>query len=154
MHTKRTNTMMRVLLGVYIAVMIWLLFIFRRLGAPDYGEPYLPQLKYNLFPFETFVNFFDIIKHSPSPERVLGAYENLIGNVVMFIPLGFFLAYFSPACRKAGRCALGALGIMLAVELTQFFSLLGSLDFDDLLLNTIGALMGLAVYRLISRIRT
>lgn len=154
MHSRRTTLLMRILLGVYIAVMIWLLFIFRRTGTPDYGEPYLPQLKYNLLPFETFVQFFNVLKYSASPARILSAYENLIGNVVMFIPLGFFLAYFSPACRKAGCCALCALGIMLIAELTQFFTLLGSLDFDDLLLNTVGALLGLAVYRLFSRIRT
>lgn len=154
MHSRRMTLLMRILLGVYVAVMIWLLFIFRRLSLVDYTAPYLPQLSYNLLPFETITYFAQVIRTSPYPERVLSVYANLLGNVVMFIPLGFFLAYFIPACRKAGRCALAALLIMLAVELTQFFTLLGSLDFDDLLLNTVGALLGLALYRLISRIRT
>ncbi len=154
MHSKRMTLIMRILLAVYIAVMIWLMFFFRRIGEPDYSAPYLPQLQYNLIPFETLVFLINVIRNPQYPALALAAYENLIGNVVMFVPLGFFLAYFSPACRKVGRCILCTLGIMLVVEFTQFFTLLGSLDFDDLLLNAIGSLLGLTVYRLISRIRT
>ena len=39
------------------------------------------------------------------------------------------------------------LGIMLAVEVAQLFTLRGSFDVDDLILNLLGAAIGYLIYR-------
>jgi glycopeptide antibiotics resistance protein len=66
--------------------------------------------------------------------------ENLIGNVVMFVPLGF-LSVFGlglTVSRATGLCAALSVGI----ETVQL--LLGNRwsDIDDVLLNTVGGLTG------------
>ena len=39
------------------------------------------------------------------------------------------------------------MGIIVIIELIQLFTLLGSCDIDDLLLNTIGAVIGWLLWR-------
>ena len=58
---------------------------------------------------------------------MLNSFENLVGNVVVFIPFGFLLAYV----LKRGR-----------IEVFQLFSAFGAFDVDDILLNCFGAVLG------------
>ena len=71
----------------------------------------------------------------------------VVMNVVLFVPLGFFLAYRGR--RPFGATVLIGLAISLAIELTQGTGLWGLApcpyrlaDVDDLLTNTAGALLG------------
>lgn len=66
--------------------------------------------------------------------------ENLIGNVAMFVPLGF-LSVFALGLTVSRATGLSA-ALSLAIETVQF--LLGNRwsDIDDLLLNTVGGLAG------------
>lgn len=66
---------------------------------------------------------------------------NLLGNVVMFIPVGF-LAPMSTRLRFGGIVA-ACLMFSVAVELLQL-TLGRSLDVDDVLLNTLGGAAGAA----------
>src|SRR4051812_13619370 len=74
-------------------------------------------------------------------------------NVIMFIPLGVLLPLLWPrldAVRGLAACAAGA---SLAIELIQlvFGLILGSrrtVDINDLIANTAGALLGLLILRL------
>ena len=70
---------------------------------------------------------------------------NLAGNVLIFAPLGFFV----PLLWKALRRWWAALGLSAAVSLLiEFLQLfLGrSVDVDDLILNTLGGLMGYLLF--------
>lgn len=70
----------------------------------------------------------------------------LAGNLLMFVPMGFFLPLIFPRLR-GGKMAAVILLLPLAVELWQ--PVVGrSFDTDDLLLNTLGMLAGWAVVRL------
>lgn len=42
-------------------------------------------------------------------------------------------------------------GIIVAVELLQLFTLLGSCDIDDLILNMIGAFLGYGLFRMVQK---
>ncbi|MBP3701911.1 MAG: VanZ family protein, partial [Lachnospiraceae bacterium] len=72
---------------------------------------------------------------------------NLIGNVIMFIPLGICLPALWKRLRSYGRFAFCVAAIILAVELVQLFTLRGSFDIDDLILNVVGASVGFAVFQ-------
>ena len=76
-------------------------------------------------------------------------------NIVMFFPLGVLLPLLT-AVGRPRRVAVIALALSLAIELSQILakSLLSagrSADVDDLLANTSGALLGLAVVTVASR---
>lgn len=48
-------------------------------------------VNYNLIPLKTLKKFISICKNSTNPYMVRFSIINLIGNIVIFIPLGFFL---------------------------------------------------------------
>jgi len=73
---------------------------------------------------------------------------NLAGNVLMFVPLGYFLPRMRGAFRPFFRCMLWTAVILLGIECLQLLTLLGSCDIDDLLLNLMGTALGYGVFRL------
>ena len=128
---------------IYCAIMLWLLF--DRVGGIE-GMPYWDQIRanLNLEPFHTIRLFLKVLD---SQIYSTSAIINLGGNVIMFIPLGFFLPRVSPALGKFWRTILATGLIITAVELTQLFTLLGSCDVDDLILNVIGSAIGYCLFR-------
>ena len=77
---------------------------------------------------------------------------NVLGNVVMFVPIGF-LALLATRLRF-GAVVAGCLALSASVEIAQL-TLGRSLDVDDVLLNTLGgvagAAAGLAVLAVLAR---
>jgi len=74
-------------------------------------------------------------------------------NVVMFVPLGVLVPLLWPRFDAVGRLAVLAAGASATIELTQFvlWVSLGSrrtVDVNDLIANTAGALLGLLALRL------
>ena len=130
---------------MYAAVMLWLLFG-QRMDREFVGT-YLQQLRCNLIPFETIWRFAKIIVTGYPDDVIPHAWQNLIGNVVMFMPIGACLPCFFERCRRLRTIFPIGLLIVAGIEFTQFFSLLGSLDFDDFMLNMIGICLGYAVWR-------
>lgn len=94
----------------------------------------------NLIPFATIVNYFAL-------ENKLTSVENLVGNVIIFNPLGFLLPILIGKFRKTTNLLLVSFGFSLSFETIQLlFPMLGSFDVDDLILNTFGALLGYLGY--------
>ncbi|MBR6769791.1 MAG: VanZ family protein [Lachnospiraceae bacterium] len=72
----------------------------------------------------------------------LNSFENLAGNIVVFIPLGFLLPYLQQRCKKFSVLMINALVFVLGIEVFQLFSAFGAFDVDDILLNCVGAGLG------------
>lgn len=70
-------------------------------------------------------------------------------NVILFVPLGFFLPLLFRKYNSISRVALTGLLLSLAVELVQMFGR-GSTDIDDLITNAVGAVLGYFIYKLLS----
>lgn len=117
----------------------------------------IPDLGYNLIPFSgisetigTWGAFQDW--RGEVPWIVLG------GNIAMFAPLGIFLPLIFPSTRRFGKLFVAVLLSSCAIELMQLFfglvagSLYRCVDIDDVILNTLGGLLGYTAYRLIERI--
>ena len=130
----------------YGALMLWLLF-----DRPGYaaGIPYWEQVarQLNLVPFRT-LRLFGSLLDSGRPDYVRAAVINLGGNIVMFIPLGFLLPRLFPKLSSLLRVLLTTAAIIIAVETVQLFTLVGSCDIDDLILNLTGAAIGYGFHRL------
>lgn len=120
--------------GCYCLLMLWLLFG-QRLGKAGAAG-------FNLQPFGTLRRYIWVLRHSQSQAQLRHAVVNLVGNVVMFVPLGLLLPALWQRLRRFWIFLLWLTAIILAVELLQLLSGLGSCDVDDLLLNVCGGSLG------------
>ncbi len=136
--------------GLYCAIMLWLLFARAR---PVYDGTYWDQVNrnLNLEPLVTIRLYLRLLLEDYGPYLRRHALINLAGNVVLFLPLGIFLPWLWPKNRRLWRVAAVTAGIITLVEVTQLFTLRGSCDVDDLILNVAGACLGYGLYRLALR---
>lgn len=77
---------------------------------------------------------------------MLNSFENLVGNVVVFMPFGFLLPYVIRWGRSFIVMLLNAFLFVLGIEVFQLFSAFGAFDVDDILLNCFGAVLGYMAY--------
>jgi len=135
----------KLLFLLYAGIMLWLLFFQRigRISPVSYREAL--TLNLNPIPFRSIVSMIRLIINRPSLRFF--ALRNLFGNIILFIPLGYFLPAVLPRFSVFWRFILLLAGIILAVEGIQFFTLLGSCDVDDLILNLLGGSIGFLLFR-------
>ena len=120
------------LLGIAVAVILWVTV----LGRDSYIE--------NSLVFEPFHAFYSFVKDIQDGRlRISG---NFIGNIILFIPVGvlFPLTGDEHKCVKTGFVALC---FSIIIEIIQLVSHRGYFEVDDLILNTLGAVMGYGIYR-------
>ncbi len=144
MKTKKTTFFLFI---IYCIVMLWLLFG-QRIGFVIYHDYFL-QLKnsINLIPFKTVIEYAEKYQ-SGNTYLVRHAIINLGGNVGTFIPLGYFLPSLWEKFKSAKNMFVYSSVIICAVEVVQYFTLLGSLDIDDYILNIAGIFLGFLIYKL------
>ena len=75
---------------------------------------------------------------------------NYLGNVVLFFPAGVFLPLFFRKLKLLKTALIGAL-LSVIIEITQYIMSCGYADVDDVLMNTLGAAIGAAVYLYVLR---
>lgn len=138
----------RILFGAYGLWMLWLLFGQRFGQSSDsaYWERVLMNL--NLHPLDTLRRYLWVLHNSTDRALLRHAVINLGGNVIMFVPLGFFVPCLWEKPRTFGWHFLTMALIILTIETVQLFTLLGSCDVDDLLLNLVGTTLGWLLWRL------
>lgn len=73
---------------------------------------------------------------------------NILGNLGVFAPLGFFPPLLWKRWRKWYKTTLLGMGISVLIECLQVFTL-RSVDVDDVILNTLGALAGYLCFALL-----
>ena len=129
----------------YSALMLWLLF-----DRPGYDPalPYWDQVtaQLNLIPFRTLRLFAGLLD-SGVRSHIHMAVINLGGNIIMFVPLGFLLPKVFPKLSSLPRVLITTALIITLVEILQLFTLVGSCDIDDLILNVIGAAIGYGLHK-------
>lgn len=79
---------------------------------------------------------------------------NFFGNVILFLPVGFFEVLLHPMYsrkRQLLQSVLTAAGISLFVEFAQLFNYRVS-DIDDIILNTLGGALGALLCMLLQKI--
>ncbi len=78
---------------------------------------------------------------------------NLAGNVIGFIPFGMILPVIWPKTGKVLRILLLSFEFSLCVETIQLVWKVGSFDVDDLILNTLGGVIGYMLFWICNKIR-
>jgi len=95
-----------------------------------------------------FTPFKEIFRYSIGSKMF---YKNVLGNMIMFIPYGFFISYFLKLTKAYGASIIIFI-TSITIEITQL--LIGRVfDVDDLLLNLIGGIIGYLIYKLIHNLR-
>lgn len=78
-------------------------------------------------------------------------FRNVVGNMLMFMPYGFFISYFLKLDKKK-LILLLSLIVSCTIEITQL--IIGRVfDIDDIMLNILGGLAGYYLYRLVINIK-
>lgn len=138
------------LLLVYICIIVVVRFTFCPFGKVDGKIQPLLFDKDKILPiwlnFVPFVYWFDY----PTMKEAL---LNLIGNTTMFIPLGIVWPSVFKKLNTHGKVIAAGVGVTLTIEILQLPFFGRATDIDDLILNSLGYLMGYGIYLLVRKLR-
>ena len=143
-RAKKVRALGKVLFVLYIGFLIYFLFL-----SDWYGrEGVMDEYRYNLVLFKEIRRFI-VYREQLGAFAVL---SNLFGNILIFMPFGFFI---SMASRSSSffKALFNSVGLSLCVEVLQLVTRVGSFDVDDILLNTIGGILGYIVFVICNLIR-
>ncbi|MCC0685378.1 VanZ family protein [Clostridioides sp. ZZV15-6383] len=94
----------------------------------------------NLIPFYTICQFI-----TDSNIDFMRATVNIVRNIGIFIPMGiFFPIIFKNLNKKA--IVISIILVSLGFESIQYILALGSSNIDDIILNSLGGIIGIAIY--------
>lgn len=133
---------------VYICLLIVTRFTFCPFGKVNGKIQPLLFYQDNWFPFRInlipFVYLFDY----PKLSEVL---INVIGNTTMFIPIGIVWPSVFKKLDTHGKVIMAGVGYSLLIEILQlpFYDRVS--DIDDLILNSLGYVIGYGIYLLVKR---
>ena len=100
----------------------------------------------NFVPFGTISNFLTRIKVSHVSRMFV--MSNLLGNIILFIPLGIYLSLFNQG-KGSKKSVFWVFSTSLLVEIVQYTFKMGTGDIDDVILNTFGGWIGVWIYKIL-----
>lgn len=127
--TKMIKKICKFSLFPFIVVVLCFTIIFRRADYPQTITPLFYELK------------LIILKHS------FWAIIDIVRNLFMLMPLGFILPVIYKRCHKMYSVALLAFLLSLFIEGMQLVTARGTCQMDDLMNNTIGAVIGFFIWK-------
>lgn len=99
----------------------------------------------NFIPFRNITFYIkSIFDGQVNPSTI---FLNLVGNLAVTIPLGVYLPFFFPKLRSLKRLVLLVAAVILFKECLELFFVMGFFDLDDIILNTLGAVIGYGLWR-------
>ena len=143
---NRIRVISWILFVIYIGLLIYFLFLSEEYGRTSFDQR---MYRYNLTPFQEIKRFW-IYRHRVG---FWVSFLNLAGNVIGFLPFGFFLPILSRRLRNGVLVTMSGFGLSLLVESIQLIFKVGCFDVDDLILNTLGVLFGYLSFWICNGIR-
>jgi len=128
---------------IYCLVLVEVLFLSRGARSDYSYAEYMRQFT-NFIPFKTIIEYV---------QRYIDGYRNLsvlnlLGNFVLFVPMGMSLPCISKKLNRFWKVTLTVLGIVIAVEILQGILRVGSIDIDDVIFNVGGAMIGYGIIKI------
>lgn len=150
MNKKLLSTYRKLRAGLVFSFPVYVLCLLVLLLARHnhYPDSILDRLLYvaNFVPFRTISGFArGLLDSSIRPLIVL---KNLAGNLVAFLPMGFYLPGLFRHLRGFWKTVSAVYLIVLACEIVQLVTALGCFDVDDIILNVLGGAAGYGLYKL------
>lgn len=143
-HKKLLTKALWLLFYLYIILLSYFLFFSERYGRENTTQVY----RYNLVLFKEIKRFIKYWK-------VLGIESfivNIVGNIVAFAPFGFMLPVLNKRYRHFFLVTFLSLLFSVCIETIQLIFKVGIFDVDDMLLNTIGGILGYLFYAICNKI--
>ena len=137
--TKKQKTLSRVVFGIYLVWLLWLILFKLTLPLPGRGLPLLRGRSVEWIPFAP---------------RAIGpgqAAREMLDNLLVFVPFGAYLSALFPGWKPWKRIAAG-FALSLCFEVLQFVFALGASDVTDVIMNTAGTLCGLFLWRVLQKL--
>ena len=132
-ESRKTRAVFALLVG-YAFVVLGLTNFSREAGSA--------LVAVNLVPLSSWTDGFT--------EGSVTAFQLIVFNVLMFVPLGVLLPMLSERLRRFYRVVLCALAFSLVIEVLQLHYATGIFEVDDLFHNTMGAALGYALWSLVA----
>ena len=137
---KKIGLLSFFLLIIYVTIVVYFVLFSDRLGRVDGYSTY----RYNLVLFEEIRRFIQYREYVSTGAFVL----NLIGNLLVFAPVGFLVPIWKTNKKGCPWIILYSFLFSLCIESLQLVTRVGVFDVDDLLLNTIGGIVGWICYKI------
>jgi glycopeptide antibiotics resistance protein len=138
-NKKRLTKAGWLLFYLYIILLCYFLFFSEHYGR----EHVLHNYRYNL-------EFFKEIKRFIKYRKALGFESftvNILGNIIAFAPFGFLLPLLNEKYRRFFYVTFISILFSLSIELVQMLMKVGIFDVDDILLNSLGGILGYLLYK-------
>lgn len=132
---KKRNTLTLVLFAIYLLVLTWLILFKLQFSIPEMTEGRI----INLIPLLGSFNDNGVIRFS-----------EIRDNILAFIPLGIYICMLKapwPFVKKV----LTIIGLTFVFEMIQFIFAIGRADITDVISNTLGGIIGIGIYALLSK---
>lgn len=123
---------------IYLALLIYLLIFYEEYDRTMANRSY----RYNLIPFAEIRRFW-VYRKQIGIGKVI---SNLAGNVIGFLPFGMLLPAFSRRFRSGILVTFLSFDVSLCIELIQLTFKVGIFDVDDIMMNTLGGLIGYGIF--------
>lgn len=137
------------ILGVYILANLHETLLFRAV-RPDYRAEW--QLLWSYRESLAFPDgLMSLIRGTVKVVRP-ALLEEIVLNILLYIPLGYLLPFVF-ARIKPWQVIAVALGCSMITEVIQLVGKIGWFEFDDMLNNTLGCVIGLLIYETVMRKR-
>lgn len=131
---KKVSKLSHVIVFIYYVILLFNMVVFARYNSID---------SYNLVPFKSII---DIFKNGTTYEVII----NIFGNLLVFIPLEYFLIELFKVKKLHINFTL-SFGIISLIEIFQYVFKVGILDIDDLILCTFGMMLFYIIYTKIKK---
>lgn len=131
---KKVLKISQIIVFIYYVILLFNMVVFARYNSID---------SYNLIPFKSII---DIFKNGTLYSIII----NIFGNLLVFMPLEYFLIELFKVKRLPINFIL-SFGIILLIEIFQYVFKVGVLDIDDLILCTFGMMLFYIIYTKIKK---
>ncbi len=101
------------------------------------------------FPLKNTINTYLTLPNDKY--EIYNFYINLFGNVLLFIPLSFILITVFKVEKLKYVIFIGIL-LSVFIEFMQYAFQIGLADIDDVILNSIGTIVGYSLYKLFNHL--
>ncbi len=140
------KAVMKLLFIIYMCVLVYVVFFAEAMGRTS-QDGYV----YNLTPLKEIKRFMKYIWDNDALGSV--ARLNIFGNIIAFIPFGIYLPYTSESKLGFISTFLYTFSLSLTIELVQLITKVGSCDVDDIILNTLGGVIGYILWYIYTKLR-
>lgn len=139
---KNVRIFGRILFVAYLLLALYVMFFSENLDRTMISADY----RYNLTPFAEIKRFWNM-RYAYGWHVTL---INLLGNVVCFMPFGFLLPTISKkkALNNFLSVTILAAAFSMLIETAQLITKVGAFDVDDIILNTLGGLLGYVIFKM------